>query len=99
MWSTKIERIIDLKEKMNQVFYYPLQPIDDRQNLIDVLMQAIEEGTITAYGNATYDDEFKSPMSPSEVEMIGIMAGEKMTISEEFDPDLQSITLILSITF
>ena len=93
MWSTKIERIIDLKEKMNQVFYYPLQPIDDRQNLIDVLMQAIEEGTITAYGNPTYDDEFKSPMSPSEVEMIGIMAGEKMTISEEFDPDLQEYYL------
>ena len=77
MWSTKIERIIDLREKMNQVFYYPLLPIDDRQNLIDVLMQAIEEGTITAYGNAPNDDEFKSPMSPAEVEMIGIMAGEK----------------------
>ena len=93
MWSTKIERIIDLREKMNQVFYYPLLPIDDRQNLIDVLMQAIEEGTITAYGDATNDDEFKSPMSPAEVEMIGIMAGEKMTISEEFDPDLQEYYL------
>ena len=22
MWSTKIERVIDLREKMNQVFYY-----------------------------------------------------------------------------
>ena len=62
MWSTKIERIIDLREKMNQVFYYPLLPINDRQNLIDVLMQAIDEGTITAYGNATNDDEFQSPM-------------------------------------
>ena len=47
MWSTKIERVIDLREKMNQVFYYPLRPINDRQNLIDVLMQAIDEGTIT----------------------------------------------------
>ena len=26
MWSTKIERVIDLREKMNQVFYYPLRP-------------------------------------------------------------------------
>ena len=41
MWSTKIERVIDLREKMNQVFYYPLRPINDRQNLIDVLIQAI----------------------------------------------------------
>ncbi|MDG1189597.1 MAG: gliding motility protein GldN [Flavobacteriales bacterium] len=93
MWSTKIERIIDLREKMNQVFYYPLLPINDRQNLIDVLMQAIDEGTITAYGNATNDDEFQSPMSPSEVEMIGIMQGEKMSVEERFDPDTQEYFL------
>jgi gliding motility associated protien GldN len=93
MWSTKIERIIDLREKMNQVFYYPLLPINDRQNLIDVLMQAIDEGTITAYGNATNDDEFQSPMSPSEVEMIGIMQGEKMSVEERFDPDTQEYYL------
>ena len=93
MWSTKIERIIDLREKMNQVFYYPLLPINDRQNLIDVLMQAIDEGTITAYGNATNDDEFQSPMSPSEVEMIGIMQGEKMSVEELLDPDTQEYYL------
>ena len=59
MWSTKIERVIDLREKINQIFYYPLstRPIADRQNLIDVLMQAINEGTIIPYGNATIDDE------------------------------------------
>ena len=34
---------------MNQVFYYPLRPINDRQNLIDVLLDAIKDGTITAY--------------------------------------------------
>ena len=93
MWSTKIERVIDLREKMNQVFYYPLLPINDRQNLIDVLMQAIEEGTITAYGNATNDDEFQSPMSPSEVDLIGVMEGEKMTVEEKFDPDNQEYYL------
>jgi gliding motility associated protien GldN len=93
MWSTKIERIIDLREKMNQVFYYPLLPINDRQNLIDVLMQAINEGTITSYGNATIDDEFQSPMSPSEVEMIGILQGEKMSVEELFDPDTQEYYL------
>ena len=36
-------------------------------------MQAINEGTITAYGNAAEDDEFQSPMSKSEVELIGIV--------------------------
>ena len=89
MWSTKIERVIDLREKMNQIFYYPLssRPIADRQNLIDVLMQAIEDETIIPYGNATNDDEFLSPMSSSERELIGIVEGEKMTIEEKFDQD------------
>ena len=84
MWSTKIERVIDLREKMNQVFYYPLRPINDRQNLIDVLMQAINEGSITAYGNASNDDEFNSPMSLSEIENIGLaQLGKKRIFVEE----------------
>tara|TARA_B100000886_G_scaffold326922_1_gene273852 strand:- start:1644 stop:2510 length:867 start_codon:yes stop_codon:yes gene_type:complete len=89
MWSTKIERVIDLREKMNQVFYYPLRPINDRQNLIDVLVQAIKEGTITAYGNASNDDEFQSPMSPSEVENIGLnqLGLQPVFVEEIEDPE------------
>jgi gliding motility associated protien GldN len=88
MWSTKIERIIDLREKINQVFYYPIDEIDDRQNLIDVLMDAIEEGTITAYGNAYKDDEFKSPMSESDIKGIGI-DGEAVEIIEIYDDEIE----------
>lgn len=89
MWSTKIERVIDLREKMNQVFYYPLRPVNDRQNLIDVLVQAIKEGTLTAYGNASNDDEFQSPMSPSEVENIGLnqLGLQPMFVEEIEDPE------------
>ncbi|MAZ54329.1 MAG: gliding motility protein GldN [Flavobacteriales bacterium] len=89
MWSTKIERVIDLREKMNQVFYYPLRPVNDRQNLIDVLVQAIKEGTITAYGNASNDDEFQSPMSPSEVENIGLnqLGLQPVFVEEIEDPE------------
>lgn len=89
MWSTKIERVIDLREKMNQVFYYPLSPINDRQNLIDVLIQAIQEGSITAYGNASKDDEFQSPMSASEVDNIGLneLGLQPVVIDEIEDPE------------
>ena len=88
MWSTKIERVIDLREKINQVFYYPVEQIDDRQNLIDVLMDAIEEGVITAYGNAYKDDEFKSPMSKSDIESIGI-DGDAIEIIEIYDDEIE----------
>jgi gliding motility associated protien GldN len=88
MWSTKLEQEIDLREKINQVFYYPIQAIDDRKNLIDVLMDAVEEGTIKAYGNAYIDDEFKSPMTPSEIELIGI-DGQKVEITEIYDDEIE----------
>tara|TARA_B110000908_G_scaffold29973_1_gene35416 strand:- start:12273 stop:13130 length:858 start_codon:yes stop_codon:yes gene_type:complete len=88
MWSTKIERVINLREKINQVFYYPIQEIDDRRNLIDVLMDAVKEGTITAYGNAYKDDEFKSPMSQSDINSIGI-DGESIEITEIYDDEIE----------
>mgnify|MGYP006079860551 FL=1 len=88
MWSTKIERVINLREKINQVFYYPIQEIDDRRNLIDVLMDAVKEGTITAYGNAYKDDEFKSPMSQSDINSIGI-DGEAIEITEIYDDEIE----------
>jgi gliding motility associated protien GldN len=88
MWSTKVERIINLSEKINQVFYYPTTAIDDRKNLIDVLMDAIQEGTITAYGNAYKDDEFKTPMSQSDIESIGL-DGEAIQIEEIYDDEIE----------
>ena len=30
-----------MREKMNQNLYYPIQPLDDRRSLIDVIMDAI----------------------------------------------------------
>ncbi|MBJ09931.1 MAG: gliding motility protein GldN [Flavobacteriales bacterium] len=86
MWSTKIWREIDLREKINQVFYYPVQRIDDRRSLIDVLMDAINEGTITAYGNAYKDDEFKSPMTPAEIKEIGV-SGNLVDTVDFYDED------------
>jgi gliding motility associated protien GldN len=89
MWSTKISRVIDLREKINQVFYYPQQPINDRKNLIDVLMDAINEGTITPYANAYKDDEFKTPMiSDAEKAMIGL-EGQPVDTIKYYDDELE----------
>ncbi len=84
MWSRKIWREIDLRQKINHPFYYPENDgvghtIDDRKSLIDVIYSAILEGTITAYGNASMDDEFREPMTQEEIKTIG---GAKETIEE-----------------
>lgn len=66
MWSTRVWRLLDLREKINHPLYYPLEPINNRKSLFQVIKEGVEEGTITAYDNPLQDDEFKSPMTKAE---------------------------------
>ncbi len=65
LWAKKIWRIIDLREKINLTMYYPVTPIDDRMNLIDLLLYGVQFEGLTAY--TTGNDEFKVPMTWEQV--------------------------------
>lgn len=69
MWEKRIWRTIDFREKINHVFYYPLQPANGRKSFMFVIMDAMKEGTITPYQiNGTgVNDEFLVPLTPDEV--------------------------------
>lgn len=69
-YSKRVWRSLDLKEKQNLVMTYP------RSSLIDVIMDAVLAGELTAYnpvgsGPKDFGDEFKVPMTPEEVASIG----------------------------
>lgn len=64
MWHRRIWRVIDLREKINHPLYFPIQPIQDRKSLFDVMKEGILEGTITAYSDA--DDEFTVQLTKAE---------------------------------
>ena len=66
-WSTKIWRIIDLREKMNLTLYYPTTEMDNRQSLISLLLEGIQNGQITPC-DARLDDDFKVPMTFEQVQ-------------------------------
>jgi gliding motility associated protien GldN len=67
MYKRRIWQDIDLRQKFNHPFYFPLTPIQDRKNLFDVIMNAIEvEGSIVPYyaGPLGEQDEFQEKMLP-----------------------------------
>lgn len=72
MWSTRIWRTIELKQKINHPLFYPHREINDRKSLFQVIRDGlIVDGSITAYDpGVSLDDEFNVPMLISEVEAI-----------------------------
>jgi gliding motility associated protien GldN len=66
MWQKRIWRVIDFREKMNQAFYYPIKPQASWKSFIQIILDALKEGVITAY-DISATDEFLVPLTYSEV--------------------------------
>ncbi len=66
MWQKRVWRTIDFREKMNQTFYYPIEPKKNWRSFIQILMDAVKDGSVTAY-DISATDEFLAPLTYNEV--------------------------------
>jgi gliding motility associated protien GldN len=60
-WVKRVWRIIDIREKMNQVFYYPEKPVGNWRSFMTVLMDAMRDRKLTAYD--PFSEDFTVPIS------------------------------------
>lgn len=65
MWSKRIWRKLDMREKLNHPLYFPLEPSKDRISLAQLLISAADEGSITAYD--PFDDEFSTTLTKAQI--------------------------------
>jgi gliding motility associated protien GldN len=66
-WAKRIWRTVDFKEKLNEPFYFPLEPQNGRKSFMSLVIDALKEGSLIAYEAGQYNDEFLTPMSPVQL--------------------------------
>lgn len=92
MWTKRVWRIIDLRERMNHPLYFPTVRMHDRISLVQRLLDAIKFNEISAY-DPDVDDEFSTLLSYNQV--LSNFEAEDRTITQVSPTTGRDTTIII----
>jgi gliding motility associated protien GldN len=70
MWAKDIYRMIDLRQKQNLPLLYPLKPINDRYNLVQLILWGIDNEGIRAFSSLDTRNEFTIPLDRNQIDEV-----------------------------
>ncbi len=91
IWTRRVWRIIDMREKMNQPFYFPEKPQNNWRSFVQILMDGLREGTITAYSSES--DQFLVPLKYTELQ-DKLERTDSVRLPRPDNPDIMYDTVI-----
>lgn len=93
MWAKDIYRVIDLKQKQNLPLFYPTQPINDRYNLVQLILWGIDNEGIRAFSSVDPRNEFTIPLDRNQVDE-SLDAGEEIIKRADINTGMVTDTAI-----
>jgi len=94
MWAKDIYRIIDLKEKQNLPLYYPVRPIGDRFNLVQLLLWGIDNEGIRAFSTDDTRNEFTIPLDRTKIDDAFGAGSQTIKTTDPVTGELKDTTIL-----
>jgi len=83
LYSEKVWRELDLREKMNQPFRFDANDDNGSQLFINILLKAVNTGGIVAF----QDDRFTTPMTSGEIQQLTVGTADTAEVRDVNDPN------------